>query len=126
MDWLKPFMHKRSYRKGDVLFNKGDHADELFYVVSGSCQVRELNLELSPGQIVGELGFLTTDHRRTQTVECIEDVEVLAITYDKVSELYFQNPTFGFYFLRLTSKRLLQNVERLERELEACRQPAPA
>jgi hypothetical protein len=126
MDWLKPFMHKRSYRKGDVLFNKGDHADELFYVVSGSCQVRELNLELSPGQIVGELGFLTTDHRRTQTIECIEDVEVLAITYDKVSELYFQNPTFGFYFLRLTSKRLLQNVERLERELEACRQPAPA
>jgi hypothetical protein len=126
MDWLKPFMHKRSYRKGDILFNKGDHADELFYVVSGSCRVQELNLQLSPGQIIGELGFLTTDHRRTQTIECIEDVEVLAITYDKVSELYFQNPTFGFYFLRLTSKRLLQNVERLERELEACRQPAPA
>lgn len=32
MDWLKPFMHKRVYRKGDVLFNKGDHADEMFYL----------------------------------------------------------------------------------------------
>ena len=44
---------------------------------------------------------------------------MLTITYDKVGELYFQNPTFGFYFLRLTSERLLQNVKRLERELEA-------
>ena len=35
-------------------------------------------------------------------------------TYDKVQELYFQNPTFGFYFLRLTTERLLQNITRLE------------
>ena len=71
------------------------------------------------GQLVGEMGFLTPEHKRTQTVECLDDVEMLTITYDKVGELYFQNPTFGFYFLRLTSERLLQNVKRLERELEA-------
>ncbi len=126
MDWLKPFMHERAYRKGDVLFSKGDHADEMFYIVSGSCRVRELDLQLSPGQLVGELGFLTTEHQRTQTIDCAEDVAVLAITYAKVSELYFQNPTFGFYFLRLTSKRLLQNVAHLEQALEARSQTAPA
>jgi hypothetical protein len=54
---------------------------------------------------------------------------VLTITYDKVQELYFQNPTFGFYFLRLTTERLLQNVARLEallakRELAANAPPA--
>ena len=43
---------------------------------------------------------------------------MLVISYDKVSELYFQNPSFGFYFLKLTSERLLQNVKRLERALE--------
>jgi hypothetical protein len=119
MDWLKPFMHKHSYKKGAVLFHKGDHADEMFYIVSGTCRVTELGLDLHPGQLVGELGFLTPEHRRTQTVECLDDVEMLTITYDKVGELYFQNPTFGFYFLRLTSERLLENVKRLERELEA-------
>lgn len=119
MDWLKPFMHKHSYKKGAVLFHKGDHADEMFYIVSGTCRVTELGLDLRPGQLVGELGFLTPEHRRTQTVECLDDVEMLTITYDKVGELYFQNPTFGFYFLRLTSERLLENVKRLERELEA-------
>jgi CRP/FNR family cyclic AMP-dependent transcriptional regulator len=119
MDWLKPFMHKHSYKKGDVLFRKGDHADEMFYIVSGRCRINEIGIELQPGQLVGEMGFLTPEHERTATVECIDDVEMLTITYDKVSELYFQNPTFGFYFLKLTSERLLQNVKRLERELEA-------
>jgi len=124
MDWLIPFMHKRSYHKGDVLFNKGDHADEMFYIQTGNCRIRELNLDLSAGAIVGELGFITEGHHRTQTVECIEDVEALAISYDKVLELYFQNPTFGFYLLKLTSKRLLQNVARMEQALEARGQSA--
>lgn len=127
MDWLKPFMHKHSYSKGAVLFQKGDHAEEMFYIVSGSCRVRELNLQLKSGQMVGELGFLTPDHQRTQTVECIEDVEMLTITYDKVRELYFQNPSFGFYFLKLASERLLENVERMERAMGGQKQqPAPA
>ena len=127
MDWLKPFMHKHSYSKGAILFQKGDHAEEMFYIVSGSCRVRELDLQLKSGQMVGELGFLTPDHQRTQTVECIEDVEMLTITYDKVRELYFQNPSFGFYFLKLASERLLENVERMERATGGQKQqPAPA
>ena len=123
MEWLKPFMHKHTYKKGDVLFHKGDHAEEMFYIVSGNCRVKELNLLLQPGQLVGELGFLTPEHVRTQTVECVDNVEMMVIAYDKVSELYFQNPTFGFYFLKLSSERLLQNVNRLEQELAARSQP---
>jgi hypothetical protein len=125
MDWLKPFMHEHAYKQGDVLFRKGDHAHEMFYIVSGTCRVTELGLELPPGQLVGEMGFLTPENRRTGTVECLSDVKMLTITYDKVSELYFQNPTFGFYFLKLTSERLLQNVRRLELELEARKAAAP-
>jgi hypothetical protein len=29
-------------------------------------------------------------------------------------EIYFQNPQFGYYFLVLTSQRLLENIARLE------------
>lgn len=126
MDWLKPFMHEHSYKKGEVLFRKDDHAEEMFYIVSGTCRIKDLGIDLHPGQLVGEMGFLTPEHKRTQTVECVDDVEMLTITYDKVSELYFQNPTFGFYFLKLTSERLLQNVKRLERELEARPHARPA
>ena len=126
MDWLKPFMHKHSYKQGATLFRKGDHAEEMFYIVSGRCRISELGLELSAGQMVGELGFLTPEHQRTQTVECIDDVDMLAISYDKVRELYFQNPSFGFYLLRLASERLLQNVDRMERMIEAHSRAASA
>ena len=126
MDWLKPFMHKHSYNQGAVLFRKGDHAEEMFYIVTGRCRITELGLELSAGHMVGELGFLTPEHQRTQTVVCVDDVEMLAISYDKVRELYFQNPSFGFYLLRLASERLLQNVDRMERVIEAHNRTAPA
>ena len=64
--------------------------------------------------MMGELGFVDPKNRRTQTVECIENGDVLTITYEKLLELYFQNPEFGYYFLRLTTERLMQNISRLE------------
>ena len=101
-----------------MLFRKGDRALEMFYTVSGKYLVSEIGVELPPGRLFGELGVLTPDSRRTQSVECIEAGEVLTVTYDKVLELYFQDPDFGFYFLKLTSDRLLQNIARLEGVVE--------
>jgi CRP-like cAMP-binding protein len=114
MEWLKPFMTERKYRKGDILMKKGDAADEMLLTVTGKFLVKEISVELPPGRLMGELGFLTPDNRRTATIECIEDGHVLTITYEKLLEIYFQNPQFGYYFLVLTSKRLLENIARLE------------
>ena len=112
MEWLKPFMTQRKYRQGDVLCKKGDAANEMFLTVSGKFLVTEIGVELPPGSPMGELGFLTPDNRRTATIECTQAAQVLTITYDRLLELYFQNPQFGYYFLVLTSQRLLQNIAR--------------
>jgi len=114
MEWLKPFMTERKYRKGDVLFRKDDAAKEMFLTVSGSFLVTEIGVALPPGQLMGELGFLSPDNRRTATIVCTADGHVLTITYEKLLEIYFQNPQFGYYFLVLTSQRLLENIARLE------------
>src|SRR6202049_1547827 len=76
MEWLKPFMTERKYRKGDVLFKKDDTADEMFLTVTGKFLVTEIAVELPPGRLMGELGFLTPNNRRTATVECTEDGHV--------------------------------------------------
>jgi hypothetical protein len=121
MDWLRPFMSPRKYKKGDVLFHKGDVAKEMFYTVSGQFLVKEIGIELPPGRIMGELGFIDPKNRRTQTVESLDNGAVLTITYDRLLELYFQNPEFGYYFLRLTTERLMQNIARLEGNLAEMR-----
>jgi CRP-like cAMP-binding protein len=114
MEWLKPFMTGRRYRRGDTLFKKDDAAAEMFLTVTGKFLVEEIGVELPPGRLMGELGFLTLNNRRTGTVECLEDGQVLTITYERLLEIYFQNPQFGYYFLVLTSQRLLENISRLE------------
>jgi hypothetical protein len=118
MEWLKPFMTQRKYHPGDVLCKKGDAANEMFLTVSGKFLVTEFGIELSPGSPVGELGFLTPNNQRTATVECTEAAQVLTITYERLLELYFQNPQFGYYFLVLTSKRLLQNIARADSTIQ--------
>ena len=117
LDWLKPFMSERHFRKGDLLFAKGEEAQEMFYTMSGRYVLVEPNIEIESGHVVGELAMLAPDNRRTATLECIEEGQALSITYEQVEELYYQNPKFGFYFLRLASARLFDNLTRLESEL---------
>jgi CRP-like cAMP-binding protein len=119
MEWLKPFMTERKYRRGDNLCKIGDPANEMFLTVTGKFLVKEINVEIPPGRLVGELGFLTPNNRRTGTVTCIEAGQVLAITYERLLEIYFQDPQFGYYFLVLTSQRLLENIGRVQDQLKA-------
>jgi CRP-like cAMP-binding protein len=77
----------------------------------------ESGIVLPVGAIVGELGMLSPSNARTQTLECVESGVVLGVSYDQVEQLYVQNPAFGFYFLRLASARLFQNLDTLERRL---------
>jgi CRP-like cAMP-binding protein len=117
MDWIKPFMSKRAIKAGEILFRKGDEANHMYFVVSGKLRLHEIHIEVPPGAVVGELGMLAPNRKRTQTLECTDGGSVLEIDYEKIEQLYYQNPTFGFYFLRLSSARLFENIGRLERLL---------
>jgi CRP/FNR family transcriptional regulator, cyclic AMP receptor protein len=125
MDWLKPFMTRRKTRTGELLFAKGDVANCMFFTISGRYRLKEMDIELLQGQVVGEMGFMSPSNTRTQTLECLEAGEVLSISYDEVRQLYFQNPEFGFYFLRLASERLFSNMERMEEEIVRLRAAVP-
>lgn|GEM_PF-2791206 len=82
MDWLKPFMSSRRIQAGDVLFRKGDAASAMFFVASGRCRLVEVGIDVLPGEVVGELAMLAPDQSRTQTLECVENGEVLQISYE--------------------------------------------
>lgn len=114
MDWLRPFMSKRACKAREVIFRKGDISSAMFYTISGRYRLSDIEQDVGLGQIIGEVGLIAPDNKRTLTFECIEDGEVLAISYDQVKQLYFQNPKFGFYLLQLVSQRLFQDIARLE------------
>lgn len=126
MEWLKPFMTARKCATGDVLFYKDEKAEDMFYIVSGQFRLVESGIMLPVGAIVGELGMLSPSNTRTQTLECLESGSVLSVSYRQVEELYVQNPEFGFYFLRLASARLFQNIGKLEERLAELAPTPPA
>lgn len=116
MDWLKPFMTKRAVKAGEVLFRKGELSNAMYYTVRGRFRLPEIANDVLPGEVIGEMGLIAPDNKRTLSFECIEDGELLAISYSQVKQLYFQNPRFGFYFLQLISQRLFQDIKRLEQK----------
>lgn len=120
-EWLTTFMRRHDIKPGEMLFSKGDHASELYYVVSGVFRIPELRADIPPGTLVGEVGLLAPDNRRTMSLQCIEKGELLVASYDEVNELFFQNPEFGYHFLRLIASRLFNDIGRLEQELAICR-----
>ncbi len=109
IEWLKPFMHPESVRATDFIFRKGDVANEAYVVVEGKVEIVERGVTLEPGAIFGEMALFTKSGKRTATAKCLTDVRLLTITYEQFEQIYFQNPEFGLYLVRLIVRRFEAN-----------------
>ena len=114
LEALLPFMSPRRAEAGEVLFRRGDAAGEMFHLLSGAVRLEELGKMLGPGAMLGEISMFAPRRERTATAICDTDVELLSITADKVMQLYYQNPRFGFHVIRLVTARLIENLRGAE------------
>jgi CRP/FNR family transcriptional regulator, cyclic AMP receptor protein len=103
LDALVPYMKGEEHPGGDVLFRAGDAPDKLYVIHSGHVDFPELRKRLSPGDVFGEIGLFAPQHVRTVTAVCADDCRLATITGDKVLELYYENPRFGLFLIRLVS-----------------------
>ena len=100
---LIPYMRSERHSRGETLFSKGDAADKLYLIEEGSIFMPELGKRLSDGAVFGEVGLFAPQSVRTVSALCEQDCRLHAITKDKVLELYYENPRFGFFLIRLIS-----------------------
>lgn len=124
--WLKPYMKARKYKAGQVLFNKGDHADKLFLLLDGEMNLSDIGRALEPGRVFGEIALFSPTRIRTHTVQCVSECTVLEIHETTVRQLYFQNPSFGFHLIDLLVSRLSNDVDRMEKQVAAADTHPPA
>ncbi len=122
--WLRPYMKTKRFAKGEVVFHKGDTASLIYYLAEGSIEFVEIGETLKPGHIFGEIAFFTPQRQRLLTARCAENCTVLSVGEETLQQLYYQNPEFGFYLVKLVAERLASNVERLETKLKSA-PPAP-
>ena len=110
--WMLPHMNRHAFKAGEVLFRKGDAADTMIYIASGEVRMEGLNQTLGPGELIGEIGLFSPDKKRTQTITCQTDGELYRMSGEMMYRLYYQNPSLGFYFMRLIVERLQRDIAR--------------
>jgi hypothetical protein len=103
IEYLIPYMRSERHRRGETLFSKGDAADNLYLIEQGTIFMPELGKRLSDGAVFGEVGLFAPQSVRSLTAVCEDDCRLHVITKDKVLELYYQNPRFGFFLIRMVS-----------------------
>jgi CRP/FNR family cyclic AMP-dependent transcriptional regulator len=104
LDSLIPYMTSERRRRGETLFRKGDLADRLYLIESGTVRFPELGEKLTAGALFGEVGLFAPQGIRSASAICDDDCRLHAIARDKALELYYQDPRFGFFLIRLISE----------------------
>jgi hypothetical protein len=123
-EWLLPHMTRRTAKAGTVLWHKGDTAHEMIYLESGHLRLVEHNELLGPGAIVGEIGLLSPDNRRTLSITCETDCVLFSLSAEGMAQLYYQNPKLGFHVVRLIVARLTRDAEKARLQARAHEQPS--
>jgi CRP/FNR family cyclic AMP-dependent transcriptional regulator len=96
--WLEPFLshcHTKHYEKQIDLIRRGEPAESLYYLISGSLTAliedderRELTLAyINKGEFVGEMGLFQPQTKRNVIVRTREACEIAEISYSRVHSL---------------------------------------
>jgi len=111
---LVPLMTEERFREGNMVFRRGDISAKLYYIAAGKIEIEEYGAVLEPGSLLGEISLFSEDRARTASARCVTDCRLRSLSEEQVKLLYFQNPQFGYFVIRLVAQRLIANLRRLE------------
>ncbi|MCE9573812.1 MAG: cyclic nucleotide-binding domain-containing protein [Deltaproteobacteria bacterium] len=100
---------------GEILFREGDAGQTLYIVASGQVAVihegppQVVAAHLGAGAFFGEVALIT-EQPRGATIAAVDDVELLAIDRDLVSQLIADHPEVLFVILRFVRDRLVERL----------------
>jgi len=112
LSWLQAEMSHRRLRKGQTIFRIGDVGNALYYLQRGSVHLPEIGTTVQPGEVFGEIGIFTPEHKRTCSAVCEADSELFSLSSEQVKRIHFANPQFAFFILHLIATRLMADRKR--------------
>ena len=110
LDWISDLVRPKEFPDKAVIFRKGAPPDNLYYLESGRVLLEEVGIELSVGEIFGEIAFFSAAKERTVTARCLGPCRIATIGERQFMDLYYRNPAFALYVVQLVARRLLQGV----------------
>ena len=112
---------RTAFKKGEVLVEAGKQNKTVYLLVKGSARVeastKAFIAQLEPGEVCGEMAFLESGVA-SASVTAAENLEVCAIDWSALSDLFELYPHLGSRFYR----SLAVNLSRRMRELLGTKQ----
>jgi len=128
-EWPISYMKSREFKKGDILFKKGDKASKIFYIKKGSIKLEEINKRIGEGAVIGEMGLFSPFKERTATAVCETDLFAYTMDRNELVKLCQKDCYRVFNLMQLSFKRFIENItretearERIKNELRIARE----
>jgi CRP/FNR family transcriptional regulator, cyclic AMP receptor protein len=118
---VAPLLKRKRFAPDQLVFSRGDRADELYIIVSGRMKLsvlapdgRELTFRTAgPGEVVGEIATLDGS-TRSADMTAIRDSELLVLARKSLASLLQSRPAFGLEVIHFLCRRLRDTSEQLE------------
>lgn len=119
LDLLLPFMNENKKMSGEMLFCKGDPADQMIIIKKGFIRLEELGISCGPDTILGEVAAFSPKSLRTATAIAKTDCQFYTINNEYLLQVFYQNPEIGMFLIRTVVSRLLSNWQNAETRAKA-------
>jgi CRP/FNR family transcriptional regulator, cyclic AMP receptor protein len=118
---LESFSQRRSFKRGEIVFHKGDPGDTLFMITSGQVKIvlpsdsgeEALLGVLDEGEFFGELSLID-EQARSATIVATELTETLVLRREEFLKFVASSPDTAIHMLRVLSQRLRETDEFIE------------
>ena len=82
----------------------------LYYVVSGRVRLPEIDRDIGPRTLFGEIAFFSEERRRTASAICATDCTLVVLDEARFMAAFHQDPAFGLAIVRLVARRLIETA----------------
>lgn len=115
-DAVVSHLRPRTFRRGQVVFNDGDHGDCLYLVRHGRLEVQLSTPSgnmitvrvVQPGEFVGELALVNESNRRTGRVVALEPVETFVLRRSDFDDLRRTQPGVDRLLVAVLAARVIE------------------
>lgn len=113
---LQEIVTLKSVKENEALFKIGDQPNSIFYLLDGSLTLYfpdNTKLDLQPGELIGEIGFLNGDFR-LGTLKANLDSQLIAICGTRILNPAYVNTDISLTIVRRLSRRVTNYLKSLQ------------
>lgn len=110
---IVPYIHLKTFRKGDLIFLEGDQGDEIYFIGSGSVSIYTFDKSkkvilalLREGEYFGEMALMKPGLVRSATAECLTQTRLYVLRRHDFQHLIEHDRNIAFHLLDYTMERL--------------------